>query len=78
MCSGFPSPVHAVIQVKCFLPLWHLKFGDFSHGICRVVKITIADSNPDMKLWTQQTLHFSPSVVPRCSEMPVKTMSAAS
>ena len=23
------------IQVQCYLPHWHLKFGDFSHGICR-------------------------------------------
>ena len=65
-------------QVQCYVPLWHLKFANFSHGICRIVKITIADSYPDMELWTQQTLLFSPSVLPRCSKMPIKTMSAAS
>ena len=41
-----------------------------------VVKITIADSKPDMELWTQQTLYFSPSVLPRCSKMPINHVSS--
>ena len=41
------------IQVQCFSPLGHrhFDFGDFSNGVCRVMKITTAESNPGMVLF---------------------------
>ena len=52
--------------------------GDFKNGISHVMKITIAESNPDVGLLTQQTFSFSPCILARDKKMPVMTTSAAS
>ena len=40
------------IPVQCYPPLWqlHCDFRDFNNGVCHVLKITTADSSPDMGL----------------------------
>ena len=37
-------------QVKCYPPFWqlHSEFRGFNNGVCHAMKITSADSNPDM------------------------------
>ena len=37
-------------QVKCYPPFWqlHSEFRGFNHGVCHAMKMTSADSNPDM------------------------------
>ena len=42
-----------------------------NNGVCRVVKIVMAESNLDMELLTQQTFCFSPNVL---SKLAVVTM----
>ena len=42
------------------------------------MKITIAESNPDVGLLTQQTFSFSPCILARDKKMPVMTTSVAS
>ena len=44
------------IQVQCYLPLWwlHFDFLDFNNRVCHVMKITIAENNPDVGLFTQE------------------------
>ena len=41
--------IPSCIQVPCSLPFWQLysDFGNFNNGVCYVVKITIAENNPD-------------------------------
>ena len=38
------------MQVLCYPPFWqmHSDLRDFSNGVCRVMKITVPESNPDM------------------------------
>ena len=50
-------PVHTVVQ--CYPPLQqlhsdllHSDLWDFGSGVCHVMKITIADSNPNMAVLT--------------------------
>ena len=45
-------------RVRRYLPFHqlHSRLGDFSIGVCHVMKITIAEINPDLGLFTQQTL----------------------
>lgn len=65
MCNYFPSPVHTVVICKCSITChWQLRssFGDFNNGDWHVVKISIAESNPEMGLITRQTFRFSPYV----------------
>ena len=42
--------IHAVIIASP--PIWqlHSDFGNFNNGVCDVMKITIAESNPDIEL----------------------------
>ena len=50
-------------QVQCYTPLQqlHSAFRDCSHGVfVHVMKSTIAESNPDPELLTQQTFCFCP------------------
>ena len=70
-----PTVIH--VQVRCYLLLWllHSDFGDFMNGVCHVIKVTIAESNPDMGLLAQQTFCFSSDVLAGDSKMPIKTMS---
>ena len=62
-------------QVQCWrhsaaaLPL-----RDFSNGLCHVMKITIAESNPYIEFLTGQTFCFSLRVLARNIEMPIMTM----
>ena len=80
VCSCFPTLVHTVVyKMQCYPPLWHLHsdFGDFSDGVGHVVKITEAESNPDMGLLTQQTFCRSPAILARVKKIPVMTMSVA-
>ena len=42
------------------------------------MKITTAESNPDMGFLTQQTFWFSPDVPARAHMLPIMTMSVAS
>ena len=79
MCNRFPIHVHSVIHTGNIHALrqLHSDFGDYSNGVCRVSRITRAESNPDMGLLTQ---HFalSPDVVAGANKMPIMRMSVAS
>ena len=68
------------VQVQHNLPHWQplSDFEDFSNGVCHVMKIAIAESNPDMGLLTQQTFCFSPDILARASKIPEVSMSRAS
>ena len=66
-CNRFP--VHAgnlymlqYIQVHSTTPAANSHYGDFSDGVCCVVKITAAESTPDTELLTQYTFCFSSNV----------------
>ena len=48
------------------------------NGVCHVMKIITAESDPAIVLFTQQTFCFTLLVLARVSKMPVMTMSAAS
>ena len=82
ICNHFPPQLYILlcIQVPCCPLLWRLKsnFGDFSNVVCSIIKITIAESNPDTELLTHQMFCFSPSILARDSKMPVMTASVAS
>ena len=65
--------------VRCCQPLrqLHSDFGDFSEGVRHAMKITTADSNPDVGLSTQQMFCFSPAVVVRANKVSILTRSTA-
>ena len=52
------SYILSYIQAQCFLPLRqpHSDFGDYDIGVCYVMKITIANSNPNTGLLTNIVL----------------------
>ena len=59
VCNVFPHLcIVSYIQVQCSTPLWqlHSKFRDFKSGVCRVMKISVAESNPDRTLNTPISL----------------------
>ena len=67
VCNRFP--IHAgnlymlqYIQVHSTTPAANSHFGDFSDGVCFVLKITTAESKPDMELLMQYTFCFSSNV----------------
>ena len=67
MCSHFPTHVSTAVRVSAMLPAFlaaALQSVDFSNGACHVMKTTIAESSPDMELFTQQTFRFIPDI--RC------------
>ena len=68
----FHTCMHTVIQLQCYpsLRLLHSDFGDFKNGVCHVMKITIAKSNPNKGLLTQPTCCFHPDVLARANKMP--------
>ena len=47
-------------------------------GVCHVMKITIAESTPDMGLLTQQTFCFCPNILAPDNQMLVMTVSVNS
>ena len=55
-----------------------LNLGDFSYGVCRMMKVSIAEGSPSTGLSAQQTFYFSPDILVRHSEMPAMTASVAS
>ena len=51
VCNRFPTPVHTVTHTSAVLsPHWqlHSDFGNFNSGVCHVLKMTTAESAPDM------------------------------
>ena len=53
----------------------HLDFGDFSSGVCHVMRIiTMVDCSPFVGVVTQQTFSVVPHVVARVNKMPITTM----
>ena len=77
VCAAVSPHLYICIQAQCRLPLrqLHSDFGDFNNGVCRVVKIIVAQSNPDVGLLTQQTCRPSPHALARTNKMPVTTTS---
>ena len=67
------------IQVQCYPPLRHLyfDFGDFNFLACRVMDITVAESDPDMGFYTQQIFGFSPNVLATANKTQIATVSIA-
>ena len=59
MCSRFPTVVHTAVRTSAVLPA--TDFVDFNHGVCYVMKITVANSYPDMGMLTLQTFCFAPT-----------------
>ena len=55
-----------------------LNLGDFSYGVWRMMKVSIAEGSPSTGLSAQQTFYFSPDILVRHSEMPAMTASVAS
>ena len=55
----------------------HFDFGDLNNGVCHIMKIAIAESNPDMGLLAHQTFSCSFDVLARAAKMPITTMSVA-
>ena len=59
-----PPPPHmnllSCIQVQLYPPHWplHFDFWDFNIGVCHVMKITVADSNPDKGLFNTTNVLF--------------------
>ena len=51
-------------------------FGHFNDRVCHVMKMTTAESDPDIRLLTQHTLCCSPDVLASpVNKMPIMTMS---
>ena len=59
------------IQVQCCRPLWQLR----GNRVCRVTKITLAESNPDLGILAQLTFCFGLHVLARVNKMPLMAMS---
>ena len=68
--------LHTSAMFPAFRQL-HSDFGDFSNGVCHVMKITIIDSNHDKGLLTQQIFCFSHEVLTRANEISTVIMSAS-
>ena len=55
MCSVISPHLYILldIQVQCYTPLHQVRsiFGDFHNGVCLVMKITVAESNPDVEFF---------------------------
>ena len=62
-------------ETRCYPPPQQLRsdFGGFHNGVCHVMKITMAQSNRDIGLITQQTLCFSLDVLVRANKRPIMT-----
>ena len=75
-CTTTSPHLHLLshIQAQCYLPLQQLHSEDFNKRVCYVMEITTAERIPDMKLWTQQTSGFSPSILATDSQMPIMTL----
>ena len=56
----------------------HSHFRDLKNGVDHFRKITIAESNPDMGLFTQRTFLFIHIVLVRDNKLPVMTLEIAS
>ena len=79
MCSHFPAPVHIVIQMGALLHAIQaaaVRLQDL--GVCHVMKITIAESIPEMGLLMQQTFCFCPNILARDNQMSIMTVSVTS
>ena len=68
MYSHFPTPVRTVVgymkeQRHPSLRQRLSGFGDIGNGVSRGLKISAAESNPDMGLLTQQRFYFSPDIM---------------
>ena len=65
--------IRSYMHVQWYLLLWqlHFDFGDFSSGACHIMRITIAERNPDTGLLTEETFA-------RDNTMPIVTMLIAS
>ena len=68
------------LQAQCYPPLrqLHPYVGDFNAGVCHVIKIILADCNPNMGLLTQWRFCLSPDVLTSANNMPIMTTSVAS
>ena len=44
------------VRVPCYPPFrqLHFDFGDFNNEVCHVIKVTVAESNPDTGLFNTQ------------------------
>ena len=75
--NGFHTPAHTIIPTSAVLvlPLQQLHS---ENRVCHVVKITIAESDPDLGLFTQQTFWFIPDVLAKDVQMPIMTLWVAS
>ena len=62
-----PFPLHlntpSNTQVQHYLPVWQLycDFGGFSNGLCHVMKIYMAERDPDMQILAQQISALAPT-----------------
>ena len=71
----FPTPVPIAVLTCAVYVTRHSRLGDFS-AVCLVIKITIAERNPDTQRSKQQTFGFSPRLLAGIdSKMPLMTLS---
>ena len=73
--------MYTVINTSTVLPATpalHSDFRDLNNEVCHVMKMTVAESNPDMGLLTQQTFRFSLNILATADKIPIMTMSKAS
>ena len=77
-CAAFSQHRYmpSYITVPRYPLLWqlHSDCGDFHDGVCHVMKISTAESNPDMRLLPRQTFCSRPDGLATASKMPVLTM----
>ena len=65
VCAAISQHLHMLSQSGVAHHSGSWDFWDFKNGVFHVVKITVAENNPDMELLTQQTFGFSPAVLAR-------------
>ena len=73
--------VHTVAHTGEVLPATlaaALRLREFQYRVCHVMKIAIAESNPDTGLLSQQTVRLSPVVLTRVNRMTVMSTSVVS
>ena len=60
MCSRFATAVHTVLHASSVLPAapaTALRLGDFNNGVCHVMKIAAAESDPDLGDFSNGVCH---------------------
>ena len=68
MCNHVPTPLQYVaLWGHGYTPLWllHSNVRDFNTRFCHVLKISVAESTPEMGPSTKQTFCFSPNILVR-------------